>query len=204
MGVFGGDWHSDFSFLEEPPMASILYSVEVPPVGGDTIWVNMARTYAWLPKETKTWLSGRQVIHTGKPYGVANAPDIDTQFTGSIKMDRCNPVADRETLHPAVCRHPDSGEPVLFISPTYTSRFDGETSEESEQMLKGLYAHCTRPEFSCRFRWTPRTVAIWDNRSTMHYAINDYDGYRRLMYRTTIRGARPQMYTGPSTNTAIS
>ena len=194
MGVFGGDWHSDFSFLETPPMASILYSLEVPPVGGDTVWTDMARAYAALPEEMRDWLYGRNVIHTGKPYGVAHAPPEETQFKGSIKMDRGNVEADRETVHPAVCRHPETGEAILFINPTYTSRFEDLSEQESEATLSRLYSHCIRPEFNCRFRWTPGTIAVWDNRSTLHYAVNDYDGNRRLMYRTAIRGTQPEMH----------
>lgn len=192
MGVFGGDWHSDFSFLPEPPMASILYSKEIPPVGGDTVWINMAAAFSALDEKQKLFLRGQIAIHTGAPYGVINVPDEDEQFKGSIEMDRNNPEADRETEHPAVCRHPDSDEEMLFISPTYTTRFKGMSKLESKPLLMELYRHCQRPEFSCRFRWSEDTLAIWDNRSTMHYAVNDYDGYRRLMYRTTIKGTRPQ------------
>ncbi len=191
MGVFGGDWHSDFSFLDRPPLASLLYSVQIPPVGGDTLWVNMAAAYAALPEETKDFLGDKSAIHTGAPYGLANAPDVATQFTGSIKIDRNNPEADVETWHPAVCRHPDSGEAMLFISPTYTFRFGDMSVQQSQPILRDLYSHCTKPEFTCRFRWTPHTIAIWDNRCTMHYAVNDYDGYRRLLYRTTIEGHQP-------------
>ncbi len=191
MGVFGGDWHSDFSFLEQPPMASILYSVEVPDVGGDTLWVNMAAAYAALPEETRLFLNDKVVVHTGVPYGTANAPKLDEQFIGSIAIDRNNPEADEETLHPAVCKHPETGELMLFINPTYTTRFLEMTKWQSEPILKALYAHCTRPEFTCRFRWTPNTITMWDNRSTMHYAVNDYDGHRRLLYRTTIAGSKP-------------
>lgn len=191
MGVFGGDWHSDFSFLQQPPLASVLYSIQVPSVGGDTLWVNMAAAYENLPEDTKIFLEDKNVIHTGKPYGVKHAPPLETQFQGSIKMDRNNPLADNETVHPAVCRHPESGEAMLFVSPTYTTRFQGMSEVESEPMLAELYAHCTRPEFTCRVRWQPNMLVMWDNRSTMHYAVNDYDGHRRLLYRTTIAGHKP-------------
>ncbi len=191
MGVFGGDWHSDFSFLAAPPKASILYSHQIPPLGGDTLWVNMESAYGALPVKQKNWLEGKYVIHTGAPYGVANAPDIETQFQGSMTITRNNPQADRETRHPAVCCHPETGNLALFINPTYTTRFSDMSKAESEPILRELLSHCTRPEFSCRFRWTPNTLVIWDNRSTMHYAVNDYDGYRRLMYRTTISGEPP-------------
>ena len=191
MGVFGGDWHSDFSFVAEPPKASILYSSEVPPIGGDTLWVNMAQAWDALERELRSRLEGKMAIHVGAPYGVQHAPKESTQFKGSIEIERNNPEADRETRHPLVCRHPDTGEEMLFISPTYTTRIEGLAPAESDALLTKLYTHCTRPEFSCRFSWQAGTVAIWDNRNTLHYAVNDYDGHRRLMYRTTIKGHAP-------------
>ena len=106
-------------------------------------------------------------------------------------MDRLNPEADAETIHPLVCKHPDSDEEMLFINPTYSTRIDGVDSEVSQQWLSRLYQHIQRPEFCCRFQWSPDTIAIWDNRSTLHYAVNDYDGYDRCLYRTTIKGHRP-------------
>jgi taurine dioxygenase len=208
MGVFGGDWHSDFSFLDAPPRYSILYSVQVPETGGDTVWVNMAAAFQALDKDYQDHLRHRYVVHTGAPYGVANAPPEDTQFKGSIHMDRNNPEADRETFHPAVCVHPDTGEEMLFISPTYTTRFAETDRENSRAELTALYAHCTRPEFCCRIRWQADMIVIWDNRSTMHYAVNDYDGHRRLMHRTTITGHAPrgtaQLTGDPQTRAAIS
>jgi taurine dioxygenase len=197
MGTFGGDWHSDFSFLAEPPKASLLYAEEIPPVGGDTLWIDMARACAALPRELHEALSGRVAIHSGKPYGTKHAPAVDSRFRGSIEIERGNPQADRETRHPAICRHPETGESILFVNPTYTTRIDGYDGAQSDALLARLYRHCTRPEFCCRFRWSPSTIAIWDNRSTLHYAVNDYDGYRRCMYRTTIRGEAPLAVDSP-------
>jgi taurine dioxygenase len=191
MGVFGGDWHSDFSFLDEPPMASILYASEIPASGGDTLWINMAQAWEALPTELRGQVEGRIAIHAGTPYGIQHAPEASTQFKGSIEIERNNPEADRETRHPAVCRHPETGEHMLFVSPTYTTRIEGLDAMASDALLASLYRHCTRPEFSCRFSWQAGTVAVWDNRNTMHYAVNDYDGHRRLMYRTTIKGHSP-------------
>ena len=191
MGVFGGDWHSDFSFLEEPPMMSILYANELPPLGGDTLWVNMVQAWKDLPEDFRQQLRGKIAIHTGAPYGISHAPQASTQFKGSIKITRNNPEADEETRHPAVCRHPDTGEEMLFISPTYTTRIDGFSISQSDALLNSLYQHCTRPEFNCRLRWQPGTLVIWDNRNTLHYAVNDYDGFRREMFRTTIKGHAP-------------
>ncbi len=191
MGVFGVDWHSDFSFLESPPKASILFAEQLPPVGGDTLWIDMGAATRSLPSELRRALQDKIAIHAGKPYGVANAPVDGTQFKGSIEIERCNPEADQETRHPALSKHPEPGEELLFINPTYTTRIDDLSTSQSRQLLADLYHHCTRPEFGCRFKWTPGSIAIWDNRSTLHYAVNDYHGYRRCMYRTTIRGAPP-------------
>jgi len=191
MGVFGGDWHSDFSFLSAPPKASILYAEQLPPVGGDTLWIDMAQALAALPRDLLAALHNRIAIHTGTPYGVSHAPQEDSQFKGSIEIERNNPEADHETRHPAICRHPETGEQILFVNPTYTTRIDGYSPTDSASLLASIYQHCTRPEFSCRFKWTPGCLVMWDNRSTMHYAVNDYDGYRRCLYRTTIMGEAP-------------
>ena len=192
MGVFGGDWHSDFSFLATPPCASILYAEQVPEVGGDTLWIDMAQALRALPEEQLALLQGKIAVHSGTPYGVRNAPEESTQFKGSIDIERNNPEADRETRHPAICRHPDTGELLLFVNPTYTTHIEGLAPARSDELLTDLYRHCARPEFSCRFHWAPGSIALWDNRSTLHYAVNDYDGKRRCLYRTTIAGAAPQ------------
>ena len=191
MGTFGGDWHSDFSFLEAPPKISILYADEIPPRGGDTLWIDMARACAQLPPDLRDKLEGRHAIHTGTPYGIKHAPAEDTQFRGSIQIERNNAEADRETRHPALCRHPETGEETLFVNPTYTTRIEGYATEQSDALLAALYRHCTRPEFGCRFKWEAGVIALWDNRNTLHYAVNDYDGYRRCLYRTTIAGDPP-------------
>ena len=191
MGTFGGDWHSDFSFLEAPPMASILYAEQVPSVGGDTLWIDMVEALKQLPAELLGKLEGRNVIHTGAPYGVKNAPLDTTQFKGSIEIDRNNPEADQETLHPAICLHPETHEKMLFINPTYTTGIEGYAQQEALDLLERIYKHCARPEFGCRFNWRADSIAMWDNRNTLHYAVNDYDGHRRCLYRTTIAGHKP-------------
>lgn len=191
MGVFGGDWHSDFSFLPAPPAASLLYSVEIPPLGGDTLWANLSLAWESMDPDDRALLRDAVAIHTGKPYGVSHAPSAADQFRGSIGIERNNVEADRETRHPAVRLHPDTGEEALFVNPTYTTRIEGLEPSTSDALMERVYRHCTRPEFCCRWRWRPGVLAIWDNRSTMHYAVNDYDGYRREMYRTTTRGETP-------------
>jgi taurine dioxygenase len=129
-------------------------------------------------------------VHTGSPHGT-NGPSDYSATSRSIKMVRNDPSADREVLHPVVRTHPSTGRKALFVNPVYTQRLDGMTAAESKPLLDYLYNHAIRPEFCCRWRWQPGTLAIWDNRSTMHLAINDYDGSRRLLYRTTVRGEVP-------------
>jgi taurine dioxygenase len=138
MDVFGGDWHSDFSYLEAPPSASILYAEQIPTVGGDTLWIDMAQAYKALPRQQQALLRGNVAIHSGTPYGVAHAPEDSTQFKGSIQIERNNPEADRETRHPAICRHPDTGELLLFVNPTYTTHIEGLPRMQSDEMLASL------------------------------------------------------------------
>lgn len=190
--VFGGDWHSDFSFLDEPPGGSLLQAVDVPPVGGDTLWSSQVAAYERLPKDLKAAVEGRRSVHLGAPYGVSHAPPPDMAVSRSIEMSRGDPDADRPRLHPIVRTHPRSGRKALFVSPTYTVAIEGLPEDESADLLARLFKHCLRPDFTVRHRWRPGDLCIWDNRMTMHYAINDYDGHRRLLYRTTFAGERPR------------
>jgi taurine dioxygenase len=190
ISTFGNAWHSDFSFLEEPPLGSLLYARDVPSRGGDTIFANMYAAYEALSDGMRRMLDPLRALHSGRPYGVAGVPK-DLRTSRSIAIERDNPEADRETAHPVVRVHPESGRKALYVNAIYTVRFEDMTPAESQPLLHYLYEHCTRPEFTCRFRWTPGSLAIWDNRCTMHYAVNDYDGERRLMHRTTVAGERP-------------
>jgi taurine dioxygenase len=189
VSTFGNAWHSDFSFLEEPPAGSLLYALETPPQGGDTLWANMYMAYETLSEGMRGMLDGLKAIHTGKPYGAQGGAGI--RGSRSIKITRGDPEADRETAHPVVRKHAESGRKALFVNAIYTTRFAGMTEAESRPLLKFLFEHSTRPEFTCRFHWSDGTLAIWDNRCTLHYAVNDYDGYRRLLHRTTFAGERP-------------
>ncbi len=199
ISVFGGAWHSDFSFLDEPPLGSVLYALETPSYGGDTLWSNMYAAYDALSPGMQRLLDDLVALHSGSVYGVHGIPK-DLRTSRSIAISRNNPEADSERGHPAVRLHPDTGRKALFVNPIYTTRFDGMTREESAPILDFLYAHATRPEFTCRFRWQAGSLALWDNRCAMHYAINDYDGQRRLMHRTTIAGERP---VGPAAAVAV-
>jgi len=191
-GVFGGDWHTDFSFLERPPAGSVLSAEIVPPYGGDTIWVSQATAWETLAEPLRQMLQGRDAIHVGKPYGVKWAPPVEERSGASIKMTRGDPEADTERRHPVVIRNPRSGRAALFLNPLYVTRLDGLTEPESRPLLDQIQRHATRPEFCCRFRWSAGAVAVWDNLFTQHFAVNDYQGHRRLMYRTTFAGPAPR------------
>jgi taurine dioxygenase len=135
-------------------------------------------------------LDGLNAMHSGRPYGVGGvSPDI--KVSRSIGIERNRPEADREVAHPVARVHPVTGRKALFVNAIYTTRFEGMTEAESRPLLDFLFAHAIRPEFTCRLRWRTNDLAMWDNRCAMHYAVNDYDGTRRLMHRTTIKGERP-------------
>lgn len=190
ISTFGGTWHTDFSFLERPPVASILYAEEVPDAGGDTLWASMYAAYAALSPGMQRSLERLNAMHSGHIYGAARPPRGIATST-SIEISRNNPQADVERAHPVVRVNPRSRDRALYVNPVYTTRFEDMTEEESRGLLEYLYAHCTRPEFTCRFRWAPGSLAVWDNRYTLHLAINDYDGHRRCMYRTSTAGEVP-------------
>jgi len=194
ISTFGNAWHSDFSFLEEPPLGSLLYAREVPRHGGDTLFANMYAAYEALSPGMRRLLDGLEAIHTGRPYGVGGVA-ADLAVSRSIGIERNKPEADREVAHPVVRLHPATGRKALFVNAIYTTRFQDMTATESKPLLDFLFTHATQPEFTCRLRWRRGDLALWDNRCTMHYAVNDYDGQRRLMHRTTIKGERP---VGPS------
>jgi taurine dioxygenase len=196
ISAFGNAWHSDFSFLEEPPLGSVLYAREVPSHGGDTLFANMYTAYEALSPGLRRLLDGLRAMHAGRPYGVGGVPE-DLAVSRSIGIERDNPEADREVAHPVVRVHPATGRRALFVNSIYTTRFEGMTAAESKPLLDFLYAHATQPEFTCRLRWRQGDLAVWDNRCTLHYAINDYDGRRRLMHRTTVKGERPVGPTSP-------
>jgi len=188
--VSGGTWHTDFSFLERPPIVSILYAEQVPDAGGDTLWANMIAAHAALSAGMQRSLAGLNAMHSGHVYGAARPPTGIATST-SIDISRNNPQADVERAHPVVRLNSRTGDRALYVNPVYTTRFEDMTEEESQGLLEYLYAHSTRPEFTCRFCWAPGSVAVWDNRYTQHLAINDYDGQRRSMYRTSVAGEVP-------------
>ncbi len=182
----GGNWHTDHSYDAAPALGSILVARELPSFGGDTLFASMYAAYEALSDGLKRTLAGLRALHSSRhvfgPNGRNRAvPELATRIG--------NPeLATQDAWHPVVIRHPDSGRPALFVNPSFTVRFEGWTDEESRPVLEYLYRHCIRPEFQCRFRWAPGSVAFWDNRATWHYALNDYQGERRLMHRITVEG----------------
>jgi taurine dioxygenase len=191
ISTFGGTWHSDFTFLKAPPSYTLLYALEVPPKGGDTIWADMEIAYATLSDGMKALLRDLRAIHSGRPHGT-RGPPTGQRVSTSVRMARNDPAADAEVAHPVVRRHPETGVPALFVNSVYVSRFEDMTEAESRPLLDTLQAQATRAEMTCRLSWRAGTLAIWDNRCTQHLAVNDYDGQRRLLHRTTVAGERPQ------------
>ncbi len=191
ISVFGGEWHSDFSFLLSPPGGSLLYALEVPPYGGDTLWANQVAAWETLPDALRKVVEHRRAIHVGAPYGIRHAPPSELAVSASIRMTRNDPAADRERFHPAVRTHPRTRHKALFVNPIYTTGLEGLSKQDGREVLARIYRHATQPGLTCRYRWRPGSLAIWDNRTTLHYAVNDYDGFRRLLLRTTFAGERP-------------
>ncbi len=194
ISTFGGTWHSDFSFLEQPPSYTLLYALELPALGGDTLWASQYAAYAALSPAMQKLLDPLRAVQTAWPHGT-KGPSANVAVSRSIGMVRNDPSADQEILHPVVRVHPVTGRKALFVNPVYSQRFEGMTEGESRALLQFLFDHASRAEFTCRLRWAPGTLAIWDNRCLLHLAINDYDGSRRLLHRTTVAGERP---LGPS------
>jgi taurine dioxygenase len=190
ISTFGGTWHSDFSFLDEPPSLTLLYALDLPEVGGDTLWSSQYIAYDNLSLGMKRVLDPLNAVHTAWPHGT-NGPDAMGAVSKSVVMTRNDPSADREVVHPVVRVHPVTGRKALFVNPVYTQRFEDMTTEESQPLLQYLVGHATKAEFTCRLRWMVGTLAIWDNRCLLHLAINDYDGSRRLLHRTTTVGEPP-------------
>ena len=190
ISTFGGTWHSDFSFLEEPPSLTLLYALELPALGGDTLWASQYAAYEALSPGMRNMLDPLRAIQSAWPHGT-KGPAAGTAVSRSIGMVRGDPAADREIAQPVVRVHPVTGRKALFVNPVYTQRFEGMSEAESRPLLQYLFAHATRAEFTCRLRWAPGTLAVWDNRCLLHLAINDYDGSRRLLHRTTVAGQRP-------------
>ena len=184
---FGGLWHSDTTYLDTPPMGTMLIAREVPAYGGDTLFANMYLAYEGLSPGLRRLLDGLVAVNS--------STKADTTKTREDRMrDGANPAARAEYVaeHPVVRTHPETGRKALYVNGGHTVRFRGMTEEESAPLLRFLFAHQIRPEFTCRFRWEKDSLAFWDNRCAQHNPINDYHGFRRVMHRVTLAGDRPR------------
>ena len=181
----GGTWHTDHSYDLIPAMGSMLYAREVPTVGGDTLFSSMYLAYEALSEDMKKMLADLKAWHSSRHAFGYSVTDSEHFEDGRL----ANPgQATQDALHPVVITHPLTGRKALYVNADFTVRFDGWTVEESQPILDLLYAHGARQEFTCRFHWEPGSIAFWDNRATWHYAMNDYQGHRRIMHRITLEG----------------
>lgn len=185
---FGNGWHTDLSYTEKPALATMLYGVEVPPYGGDTLFTNLHLAYEALSdglQRTLARLTG--VYSNARTYG----PDAQ-RFKDGVKAMAVSQQAEINRVeHPLVRTHPETGRKSLFFSELHLVGLKDMTEAEAAPILGFLARHCARPEFTCRFRWRQGSLAFWDNRCTAHYAIDDFQGMRRVMHRVTVEGDRP-------------
>jgi taurine dioxygenase len=184
--AIGERWHTDHSYDRAPAMCSMLHAIETPAVGGDTMFASMYSAFDNLSDGLKDTLRGLKAWHSSRHiFGAAARDGTESSKTGRIKN---SDAATQDNLHPAVIRHPLSGREALYVNPEFMTHFDGWSAAESKALVDFLERHSTQPEFTCRVRWQPGTITIWDNRATWHKAVNDYHGHRRLMHRITIEG----------------
>ena len=181
---FGGVWHSDTTYLQQPPMASLLYAIEIPPYGGDTLVSNQDMAYETLSEGLKKTLSELVGVNT------SSKPEVS--MTRENRMREAGMELNiLSASHPAVRTHPETGKKALFVNKAHTTHFKDWTESESKSLLEFLFQHQVRTEFTCRFRWEKNSLAFWDNRCIQHHPVNDYQGFRRIMHRVTIAGDKP-------------
>lgn len=187
---FGGVWHSDFSFQAEPPSFTILSAVDVPPWGGDTCFTSMSAAWAALNRAMQEKLHVLDAVHSARD---AYSPKMQGVHSGMRGMEIvCDDSANEQQLHPLVTRHPETERTILFFNRAYVRDIDGMTTDEAQSLMAFLHLHSTDAKFGYRHRWQAGDVVIWDNRSTQHFAMNDYGGFRRELRRTTIAGSVPR------------
>jgi taurine dioxygenase len=192
---FANAWHSDLSYLPAPPAYTLLHAWDVPDHGGDTVWSNQYLAYETLSKGLQATLDGLDAVHSaGMAYGTGGLLDQFKDYTSMAIAP--SEEAYAEHVHPVVTVHPVTGRRALYVNPVYTTRFAGWTKDESAALLAHLYRHSINENFTCRLRWAVNTLAIWDNRCTMHNALNDYSGVRREMFRTSVKGSAPVGVSG--------
>ena len=186
---FGNSWHTDLAYEKEPAMATILYGIAVPATGGDTMFCSLYAAYAALSDGMKRMLSKLNVVYTNAHTYGKDAKRFKTGVAKDMSVTQAPEV--KEVVHPLIRIHPETGRNALYLSSTHYSRIEGMTEAESKPLLQQLCEHAIRPEFTCRFKWRAGSVAFWDNRCTMHYAVNDFPNTRRIMQRVTLQGDVP-------------
>jgi taurine dioxygenase len=181
-----GIWHSDTTYLEQPPMGSMLLAKEVPPYGGDTLFANQCLAWDSLSDTMKSLRGGL--------VGISSSAKADVSKTREdrIKSDgKDSAPKEYAAQHPLVRTHPETGRQALYVNIAHTSGIVGMIDAESAPLLNFLFQHQVKPEFTCRFVWQPYSLAVWDNRCTQHNPVNDYHGFRRVMQRITLAGDTP-------------
>jgi taurine dioxygenase len=175
-------WHSDVTWRPEPSLGSILRAIELPPLGGDTLWADMGKAYDLLDDETKERIDGRTATHDYASAFGRNQP-LEVQE----KMRAKHPTVE----HPIVRTHPETGRKTLYVNVAFTRSTVGMDDDESRRLLRRLYRQSTIVDVQCRFRWAPGSVAFWDNRATQHVVANDFLPAKRVMERVTVAGDKP-------------
>lgn len=187
---FGGTWHSDTTYQARPPAATLLYAKEVPDYGGDTLFANQYLAYETLSPGMQAMLAGLKGINSAGLKRRGGRAAIQSGHA-SMKSLRADKVETYEGIHPVVRTHPETGRKSLYLNLDHTICFGDMTEAESEPLIAYLANHAVQPEFTCRVRWEKGTFTVWDNRCTLHCALNDYNGRRRVMQRITVGGEVP-------------
>lgn len=188
-------WHTDVTFIDTPPMGSILSARQLPPVGGDTMWSSMTAAYRALSPPMQRFLEGLEAVHSFAH--AFTATGLAGSQAGRERYEKAV-AANPPVVHPVIRTHPETGEPCLFVNSVFTQRIKGLRGEESRALMAFLNAHVQKPEFVVRWRWTPGAVAFWDNRCTQHRAVDDFLPHRRIMHRATVLGDRPVFRAAPA------
>jgi taurine dioxygenase len=183
---FGGVWHSDTTYLEKPPMGSMLLSKEIPPYGGDTLFACQYAAYEALSDTMQRLLDGLQGLNTSAKADVSKTREDRIKSDGNESSPK-----SFSSAHPVVRTHPETGRKALYVNVAHTAGIEGLSDKESASLLSFLFEHQVKPEFTCRWAWESDALAFWDNRCTQHNPVNDYHGFRRVLHRITLQGDTP-------------